>query len=992
MALIQEMKKILFINAFLLLSCFSFSQEALKIQNGGSITIQNGVQLALQGGLTLDNGSSLVNNGIVSLKNNAIANLSNWTDNSILGALTGTGIVIFNSTHPQQFTGTTDFYTIYINTNELTLNNDLSISNLLRLIQGKITTGNNVVFLINTAAASLENDATNAGYTNSWINGFLKRSIATNTGSYDFPVGIPIRSNLLQFINNNIIGPSSLTASVGPKIGTDVGLNVVENGNTYTAVNIGGVWKLVPNTAATGGNYALHLYFNGFTGLADNRFGILRRPDASSNAADWIVPTGSLLEPLNGAGRKVSDGFARRYNISDFSQFGIGESTLPTPCQINGQSAVCIGSSNNIYSGPPGMTTYLWSVTGATIVGSNTAQSVSISFAGAGGFTLNLTTTLNGVTAQCSKTVNVSSITTCDIIGPNELCSGLINGYLGPVNMLTYSWTTSPGLTIMGPNTNALVSVTSSTPGPQMLTLNATGIGGCTSQCTKIIQVIPVVPCSITGASNVTAGTTNNQYAGPANMTSYNWSVNGNGTIVGSNTGSSVNVTAGAAGTFTLTLTTTLASCSTSCSKTVTVDPTTTYSCAITGPSEACKGSLDIFTAPSNLNSYTWNVTGNASIIGPNTSASVTVGATIPGSYTISLQTMLNGVACSSAKTVNVIECANACTYTQGFYGNRKGNACYNNTGTTMNSSELMLNAFGVATSQVFGNVANKRFFTLFKSDISSGAIYKMLPGGGNAKAIDVDNVSPFDGAYYADETTWALVPLQSNNPQKGRIRNLLLAQTITLWFNLRNSSSLGSISLVNDTLVTQGTTKCGSSSLVGEPDTVGLPHSIVAYLNGSNGYPATVTGLFALANDVLGGVNTSMSPSEVTEAVDIINNAFDECSVLVETIPYSNQLLTRNRHTVIRPEEMDTKALKVIAYPNPYQHRFQLIISSPVTGRAKMEFYSVSGQKVYEMDKPVTAGFSSTILYTGSVRFSSLFYKVTIEKYVATGIVLKPN
>jgi hypothetical protein len=477
-------------------------------------------------------------------------------------------------------------------------------------------------------------------------------------------------------------------------------------------------------------------------------------------------------------------------------------------------------------------------------------------------------------------------------------------------------------------------------------------------------------------------------------MTSYSWSITtGNGTIVGSNSGSSVNVTAGAAGSFTLTLTTTLATCSTTCSKTVTVDPATTYSCDIAGPSEICKGSSDVFTAPPNLNSYSWNVTGNASIIGSNTSASVTVSATIPGSYTISLQTKFNGVACSSAKTVNVIECANACTYTQGFYGNRKGNACYNNTGTTMNSSELMLNAFGAATSQVFGNAANKRFFTLFKSDISSGAIYKMLPGGGNAKAIDVDNVSPFDGAYYSDETTWALVPLQSNNPQKGRIRNSLLAQTITLWFNLRNSSTLGSISLVNDTLVTQGTTKCGSSTLVGEPDTLGLPHSIVVYLNGSNGYPATASGLFALANDVLGGVPTSVSASDVTEAVDLINNAFDGCRVLIGTIPYSNQLLTRTIHTDTRPgEKVDTKALKVIAYPNPYQHRFQLIINSPVSGMTTMEFYSLSGQKVYEMKKPVMAGLNSTTLYTGPSRFSTLFYKVTIEKYVATGIVLKPN
>src|SRR5688572_9616554 len=144
------MKKIFFINVFVFMNFLSFGQEALKIQNGGSVTIQNGAELVLQGGLTIDNGSSLLNNGTIVLKNNTISNSSNWTDNSILGALTGTGIVIFNSTHPQQFTGPTSFYTVYINTDQLTINNDVNISNLLRLIKGRINTTNYVVALINS--------------------------------------------------------------------------------------------------------------------------------------------------------------------------------------------------------------------------------------------------------------------------------------------------------------------------------------------------------------------------------------------------------------------------------------------------------------------------------------------------------------------------------------------------------------------------------------------------------------------------------------------------------------------------------------------------------------------------------------------------------------------------------------------------------------------------------------------------------------------------
>ena len=128
------MKKKLTIISFSLLVNSVFSQEVLRVQNGGSITIQNGVNLILQGGLTLENGSNLENKGFLFLKNNSISNISNWTDNSLSGALSGTGIVVFNSDHAQQFTGFTNFYTVAINTSGLTLNNNLTVSNLLRLV------------------------------------------------------------------------------------------------------------------------------------------------------------------------------------------------------------------------------------------------------------------------------------------------------------------------------------------------------------------------------------------------------------------------------------------------------------------------------------------------------------------------------------------------------------------------------------------------------------------------------------------------------------------------------------------------------------------------------------------------------------------------------------------------------------------------------------------------------------------------------------------
>jgi hypothetical protein len=302
-----------------------------------------------------------------------------------------------------------------------------------------------------------------------------------------------------------------------------------------------------------------------------------------------------------------------------------------------------------------------------------------------------------------------------------------------------------------------------------------------------------------------------------------------------------------------------------------------------------------------------------------------------------------------------------------------------------------MLNAFGADLSKSFGNTANRRSFTLYRSDINTGAIYKMLPGGGKAKAIDLDKTIPYDGAYYSDESTWSLVPLQPNGPQKGKIRNSLLAQTITLWFNLRNSSTLGGINLLEDTLVTKATTNCGSSTLVGEEMKFGLPHEMITYLNGNNGYAATVDGLFALANDILGGANKNISTSVVQTAVDAVNNAFDGCRVLVRTIPYNIGILVKGGTLRVNTGS-ETNILTVIAYPNPYEKNFQLRITSPVTGMAKLEFFTLTGQKVYEMQKRVIANSTMVIPYTGPVNSSTLLYKVTIQNKLVTGIVLKPN
>jgi hypothetical protein len=51
-----------------------------------------------------------------------------------------------------------------------------------------------------------------------------------------------------------------------------------------------------------------------------------------------------------------------------------------------------------------------------------------------------------------------------------------------------------------------------------------------------------------------------------------------------------------------------------------------------------------------------------------------------------------------------------------------------------------------------------------------------------------------------------------------------------------------------------------------------------------------------------------------------------------------------------------------------------------------------LNGQKVHEINKLVIGNTTTIVPYNGQLRFTSLAYKVTIGKNIATGIVVKPN
>ena len=90
-------------------------------------------------------------------------------------------------------------------------------------------------------------------------------------------------------------------------------------------------------------------------------------------------------------------------------------------------------------------------------------------------------------------------------------------------------------------------------------------------------------------------------------------------------------------------------------------------------------------------------------------------------------------------------------------------------------------------------------------------------------------------------------------------------------------------------------------------------------------------------------------------------------------------------------PEFQPTNKLIVSAYPNPSETVFRLNVTSPVSGMATIEFYTVNGVRIYGIRQYLIAG--KTIIAdikSNSLFGSAIIYKVSIGKHQAHGIVFR--
>lgn len=221
----------------------------------------------------------------------------------------------------------------------LQANSDLTLTNGLIVLDD-----DDAMVIVNNDAS----DAVQGDYTSSWIYAVsdarcLRRVLdEVNNEEYAFPVGTDDNPNLALLNNRNLPdGSLSIDAwfEMSPSaINSNFPTDLEEDDFRYDFVVETGIWALKP-IGSYDGVYDLKLYIDGFSLIStnDNEFCIIKRPLAAADGSSWSIPqTNSVFVP-----KLVSDGFAHRTDITNFSEFGIGTGFSTLPVELIGFNGSC---------------------------------------------------------------------------------------------------------------------------------------------------------------------------------------------------------------------------------------------------------------------------------------------------------------------------------------------------------------------------------------------------------------------------------------------------------------------------------------------------------------------------------------------------------------------------------------------------------------------------------------------------------------------------
>lgn len=226
----------------------------------------------------------------------------------------------------------------------------------------------------------------------------------------------------------------------------------------------------------------------------------------------------------------------------------------PVPV-ITGITIVCSGKQASYSIAGLTGSTYLWTVTGGNISGSNTASSITVlwSIAGTGTATIKQTNSL-GCDSIVSVSVTIRPTPVPSINGTNTGCATVGNRfYVFSASGNTYSWTVSGG-TIIGVSTDTACFITWGASGIGAVSIRQVNSFGCDSTVSKNVTINPTPVPVITGNSTPCSRKTHVYSVPFVASSTYQWSSAG-GNIIGTSSTNLISLLWGAAGTGNVTVT-----------------------------------------------------------------------------------------------------------------------------------------------------------------------------------------------------------------------------------------------------------------------------------------------------------------------------------------------------------------------------------------------------------------------------------------------------
>jgi hypothetical protein len=196
--------------------------------------------------------------------------------------------------------------------------------------------------------------------------------------------------------------------------------------------------------------------------------------------------------------------------------------------------------------------------------------------------------------------------------------------------------------------------------------------------------------------------------------------------------------------------------------------------------------------------------------------------------------------------------------------------------------------------------------------------------------------------------------------------------------------------------MTTAKSTECGSETMVPNSSTyVEIPQSILDYFRAHN-LTGTVDDLYMLANNVLAGIETSVSASDVEKAVYAINKGFDSCRVFVEfsstvpSVPKASAMNTASNKTISNSNELSEVTLMV--YPNPFAQVAKFEVGAIKNVHVRIEIFTHTGILLdVILNEDLREGDVRSVEFDGTkFPHTSFLYRVITNGTMLNGTIMK--